>query len=253
MAQKEAAKKCRRCGKTVYPVEAISAGEDAYHKLCFKCHNDKCTVKLNLKTFKRDPQTGEIYCEKHLPKSKPTSVTDSVLTKHALNAPKKGTEAGVRRSDDKYHFDANAIGIKNARAAPKTNLASGVHKGDKVTAPKSSGDYANDKSIETGELESNPEASSADTGHSWGTGKTEAGEFESTPEKSTADTGHSWGTGKTEAGEFESHPEASHADSGHSWGANKIEAGEFENSPEKSNSPSGSTWGDQKIDVRGDD
>jgi len=191
------AKQCKRCGKTVYAIEGLQAGEDFYHKLCFKCGAEGCRVKLNLKTYKKDPATGAIFCDKHLPKSKPTQVADSVLTKHATSVPKKETTLGV-------------------------------HKADPKTAPKSSGDYANDR-------------------------KSEAGEFEGTAEQSTADTGHSWGTAKVEAGEFEGTAEKSTADTGHSWGNQQVEAGEFENNPEQSHAHSGGSWGEQKIDVRGDD
>jgi len=181
-------KNCKRCGKTVYSIEGLQAGEDFYHKLCFKCSTDGCRVKLNLKSYKKDPKTGSIFCDKHLPKDKPTQVADSVLTKHAMSAPKKETQ-------------------------------SGVHKADPKVAPKISGDYSNDRKTETGEFEGNPEASSADTGHSWGTAKVESGEFEGHAEASTADTGHSWGTQDVQAGEFENTPEPSQAHSGGSWGA----------------------------------
>jgi len=185
-------KPCKRCNKTAYPLESIKAGEETYHKLCFKCPEDKCNVQLTLKTFKRDPETGLAFCEKHVPKAKHTQVADSVLTKTALNAPKRTTEKGI-------------------------------HKADPKVAPKHSNEWTNDRHTESGELESNPEQSSADTGSSFGSQAVQSGTFENEPEPSHAETGGSWGSRQVESGTYESNPEPSHAGAGGSWGQQHVE------------------------------
>eukprot|EP01089_Gocevia_fonbrunei_P011038 TRINITY_DN240_c0_g1_i1.p1 TRINITY_DN240_c0_g1~~TRINITY_DN240_c0_g1_i1.p1 ORF type:complete len:116 (+),score=21.16 TRINITY_DN240_c0_g1_i1:87-434(+) len=110
-------KPCHRCTKTAFPLESIKAGEETFHKLCFRCPEAKCNVQLSLKTFKRDPASGLVYCEKHVPKPTHTQVADSILTKAALKAPKADTSKGI-------------------------------HKGDARLAPKGTGAFGNDKSIE---------------------------------------------------------------------------------------------------------
>eukprot|EP01088_Endostelium_zonatum_P001101 TRINITY_DN11383_c0_g1_i1.p1 TRINITY_DN11383_c0_g1~~TRINITY_DN11383_c0_g1_i1.p1 ORF type:complete len:202 (-),score=50.14 TRINITY_DN11383_c0_g1_i1:145-750(-) len=197
-------KPCKKCGKTVFPLEALKAGEDSYHKLCFKCQDPKCNLQLNLKTFKRDPASSNIYCEKHLPKSGPTQVADSILTKQALSA-------------------------------PKTSNAQGVHKADPRVAPKRSDQYGNDRTTESGEFEKAAEASTAATGGSWGHQNVDSGTFESNPEESRAHTGGHWGSQNVESGTFESNPEPSRAQTGGNWGAQNVESGTFESNPEERN------------------
>jgi hypothetical protein len=77
------AKPCSKCGKTAYPLESLKAGDDTYHKLCFKCA--ECNVVLNLNTFKK--AQGSIYCATCTPKPKATAVADDIRTKHALSTP----------------------------------------------------------------------------------------------------------------------------------------------------------------------
>jgi hypothetical protein len=76
------AKPCTKCGKNAYPLESLKAGDDTYHKLCFKCA--ECNVVLNLNTFKK--AQGNIYCATCTPKPKATAVADDVRTKSALSA-----------------------------------------------------------------------------------------------------------------------------------------------------------------------
>ena len=35
---------CPACGKVVYPLESLKAGDALYHKLCFKCKNPPLSV-----------------------------------------------------------------------------------------------------------------------------------------------------------------------------------------------------------------
>jgi len=186
-------KPCHRCGKTAFPLESLKAGEETYHKLCFRCPDSKCNVQLTLKTFKRDPATGNVFCDKHIPKQGHTAVADSLSTKAALSAPKKSNEKGI-------------------------------HKGDVKLAPKKSDQWSNDRHIESGEFEKEAEKSHADTGASWGSSNTESGTFENDPEPSHADVGAGYGSGKVESGTFESTPEPSHASSGGSWGTQAVES-----------------------------
>merc|ERR1711915_126218 len=172
-----AGKKCHSCGKTAYPLEALKDGDNTYHKTCFKCKG--CGITLNLKTFKK--HSGDIWCSTCTPQEKHTQVADSVVTRTALNAPKSTTEKGV-------------------------------HKADPTVAPKMAS-FNQDKASSSGEFESTPEASTADTGISGGAvQETQSGEFESTPQASHADTGIVGGAvQEAQSGEFESTPEPSQA------------------------------------------
>ncbi|KAL6064707.1 Zinc-binding domain present in Lin-11, Isl-1, Mec-3 [Balamuthia mandrillaris] len=152
-------KPCTKCGKTAYPLESLVAGDDTYHKLCFKCTS--CDITLSLKTFKK--ADGKIWCPTCTPKAKHTQVADSVLTKAALSAPKV------------------------------TSGFVAAHKGDSRTAPKVA-TFGNDKQVQSGEFESEVSASTADTGIGGkAVQESQSGEFESTPQASHAETGGSWG------------------------------------------------------------
>eukprot|EP01088_Endostelium_zonatum_P022339 TRINITY_DN94_c0_g1_i1.p1 TRINITY_DN94_c0_g1~~TRINITY_DN94_c0_g1_i1.p1 ORF type:complete len:220 (+),score=61.41 TRINITY_DN94_c0_g1_i1:80-739(+) len=215
-------KPCKRCGKTAFPLESLKAGEDSFHKLCFRCPESKCNVQLTLKTFKRDPATGEVYCDKHVPKPTHTQVSDSISTKSALSA-------------------------------PKTANAQGVHKADPKVAPKRSDQYGNDRTTESGEFEKEAEQSKADTGVSWGAQNVQSGTFENEPEESKAATGGSWGAQNVQSGTFENEPEESKAATGGSWGAQNVQSGTFESNPEPSRAQTGGSWGAQQVESRGGD
>jgi len=178
-ADRQVNKNCNKCGKVAYPLESLKAGDDTYHKLCFKCNG--CNIVLNLKTFKK--HSGQVWCPTCTPKEKHTQVTDSILTQKALSAPKV------------------------------TSGFTSAHKGDKKTEPKMS-TFGNDRTVQSGEFESEAAPSTADTGiHGKSVLQSQSGEFESNPAASHADTGIG-GRAVMEAqhGEFESQPRAHYAD-----------------------------------------
>ena len=80
--------KCDICGKTVYPLEKVSAADKAFHKWCFKCA--ECNVTLNLQTFKA--VQGKVYCFTHTPVDRASTSADSMSVTKAVNAPKKVAE-----------------------------------------------------------------------------------------------------------------------------------------------------------------
>jgi len=174
------AKTCSKCNKPAYPLESLQAGDLTFHKLCFKCTG--CGITLNLKTFKK--HSDSIWCPTCTPKEKHTQVADSLLTQKALSAPK--VSSGFV----------------------------GAHKGDSRTAPKVSS-FGNDKSVQSGEFESEAAPSSADTGiHGSAVQASQSGEFESAPRASHADTGiHGSAVQSAQSGEFESTPHPHYTDS----------------------------------------
>jgi len=91
--------KCANCGKTVYPIESLSAADLIWHKGCFRCQEDKCTVQLNLANFKA--VGGKVYCQKHVPMPKLTQTTadGSLVMATALAAPKTQKASGVQKTN----------------------------------------------------------------------------------------------------------------------------------------------------------
>ena len=101
-----ASKKCAKCTKTVYPVEQINAAGVVFHKNCFRCFGEGCGTTLSIKNFKAFE--NKVYCAIHYPgdhqKIKATQVTDSISTKHAVNAPKKTSEGLSQVHKGDQHF-----------------------------------------------------------------------------------------------------------------------------------------------------
>jgi len=129
------AQNCGKCNKTVYQTEKVEAAGKWYHKGCFKCADPSCGIQLNLKTFK--VVNNDIWCEKHLPKPKATSVADSVSVVHAMHAPKKTSE-GLHKAQvgtgETPTYGLDTISTQHALAAPKKqseNLGH-VKKGDGI-------------------------------------------------------------------------------------------------------------------------
>jgi len=89
---------CSSCGKTVYPIEAVSASDKTWHKGCFRCEQEGCNLSLTLKTF--TASAGKVYCSKHVPKEKPTAVTadGTLVGANALSAPKVQKAAGIQKN-----------------------------------------------------------------------------------------------------------------------------------------------------------
>ena len=61
--------KCVRCNKTCYALEGLRVGafgkEQAFHKSCFKCHNEGCNWQLTLSNYKFFEE--HVYCPNHCP------------------------------------------------------------------------------------------------------------------------------------------------------------------------------------------
>eukprot|EP01091_Cochliopodium_minus_P003061 TRINITY_DN128_c0_g1_i1.p1 TRINITY_DN128_c0_g1~~TRINITY_DN128_c0_g1_i1.p1 ORF type:complete len:171 (+),score=55.22 TRINITY_DN128_c0_g1_i1:66-578(+) len=111
-----ASKKCAACTKTVYPVEQVSAAGVFFHKNCFRCQHQGCGTPLNLKNFKA--HQNKVYCAVHYPedhqKVKATQVTDSLSTKHAVNAPKKTSEglSQVHKGDERFRKEGGDFKVE---------------------------------------------------------------------------------------------------------------------------------------------
>jgi hypothetical protein len=88
--------KCAACDKTVYPIESISAIDKVWHKGCFRCESEGCNLTLTLKTF--TAVGGQVFCAKHVPKTKPTQVTDSMVYQSHKAAPKVSKAQGVQKN-----------------------------------------------------------------------------------------------------------------------------------------------------------
>jgi len=116
--------KCPVCGKTVYPLESIAVGEKFYHKLCFKCEEPNCGIKLELKTA--TIINNKVLCSKHVPKDKPTQVPVdmSMHLSNALNAPKVGVVNDQVREigTDRKGTGALSMAQQNAMEAPKVGV-----------------------------------------------------------------------------------------------------------------------------------
>ncbi|KAI9201845.1 uncharacterized protein BJ171DRAFT_461933 [Polychytrium aggregatum] len=133
---------CGACNKVVYQTEKVEAAGHWYHKGCFKCADAECGISLNLKNFKA--ANGAVWCEKHLPKPKATTVSDSVSVMHALHAPKKTTE-GLHKTQvgtgEAPSFGLDTISTQHALAAPKKpienigNIQKGAGQDDPSQAP----------------------------------------------------------------------------------------------------------------------
>jgi len=110
--------KCFACGKTLYPMEAIGAGENKYHKFCFKC--EVCKITLSLKNSQ---QKGDlVYCAQHVPKEVPTSTADRADLNRIKEGPKIATVNQQFRGElvgQKPNIDMESANIKNAQSAPK--------------------------------------------------------------------------------------------------------------------------------------
>jgi len=95
---------------------------------------------------------------------------------------------GDVKTDHKASVGLDSMAVKSATSVPKRDVEKGIHKACKTTAPQMA-TFGNDRSIESGEFESSPEQSTADTGIA-GTAviAPQSGEFESSPSPSYADT-----------------------------------------------------------------
>jgi len=119
--------KCPKCTKKVYPTEEIKGAGRKWHKACFRCHGDGCSISLTLASHKA--AEGKVYCAAHVPKPKAKQVADSVAMKTALAAPKKASESvgNVQKGDAHKLAKENAIKPKpitgTNQAAPAVKAA----------------------------------------------------------------------------------------------------------------------------------
>jgi len=129
--------KCAVCTKTVYPLESLVAADKTYHKMCFKCQEPDCGIQLNLKTAQPHVATSRIYCAKHYPTAKATSVTSSVELDRAKNVPKVANVNNQKRGDnmENPNFGHDSLGIQNATNAPKVALVNQQKRGDNMENP----------------------------------------------------------------------------------------------------------------------
>ncbi|KVI09853.1 Zinc finger, LIM-type [Cynara cardunculus var. scolymus] len=81
--------KCKACGKTVYPVELLSADGIDYHKSCFKCSHCKGTLKLS----NYSSMEGVLYCKPHFEQ----------LFKETAKAAEKSSPMLVTVENQAYH------------------------------------------------------------------------------------------------------------------------------------------------------
>ena len=130
------AAKCAICGKTAYPLESLTALEQTYHKICFKC--DVCKMSLNIKNYKG--VGGKVYCATHTPVDRSSTGSDSVQTKTALQAPKKvaeGLGTAQKGTGETPNVGLDSVATKTAINAPK-KTAEGLG-----TAQKGTGETPN--------------------------------------------------------------------------------------------------------------
>jgi len=128
--------KCEGCGKTVYPLEAVSVLTLSWHKGCFKCQEEGCSLQLTLKTCNADSKSNKVYCAKHAPKNKPiaTTVDMSMSLSNAKNAPKVSVVSNEQRGGDEMRKPIQvtvnqSMTLSNAKNAPKVNLVSNEKRG----------------------------------------------------------------------------------------------------------------------------
>eukprot|EP01101_Sappina_pedata_P009436 TRINITY_DN54_c0_g1_i9.p2 TRINITY_DN54_c0_g1~~TRINITY_DN54_c0_g1_i9.p2 ORF type:complete len:169 (+),score=59.04 TRINITY_DN54_c0_g1_i9:236-742(+) len=123
--------KCFSCKKTLYPMEAIGAGENKYHKICFKC--SVCSVTLNLKNSQQ--KGDQVFCTQHVPKDIPTATADRADLNRIKDGPKLATVNQQFRGElvgQKTNVDMEAAGIKNAFSAPKVGTVNEQFRGELV-------------------------------------------------------------------------------------------------------------------------
>jgi len=128
---------CEVCTKSVYPLEAVVVHEKTYHKLCFKCQDPECQIKLDLKTAQPHAATGKVYCQKHYPKSAHISISSSVELDRAKNAPKLATVNQQKRGDNMENptVTSDSMSIQNAKNAPKVATVNEQKRGDNMENP----------------------------------------------------------------------------------------------------------------------
>jgi len=97
-------------------MEEIQGAGKKWHKGCFRCMDSECKMSLDLRTvYAHD---GKIYCQKHVPKPKATTIADDVMMQHVKAAPAKASEGTGHvglihkdsRKQDTLRVDAGTLG-----------------------------------------------------------------------------------------------------------------------------------------------
>jgi hypothetical protein len=76
-------------------MEKIGVLEKQWHKGCFKCSDDECTLTLNLKTVRT--KFDRIWCAQHEPRDVPNVTNDSMQMTNARDAPKVANVSSEQR------------------------------------------------------------------------------------------------------------------------------------------------------------
>jgi len=101
-----AAKTCAKCGKSVYPLEAIAACDKFYHKQCFRCKH--CDTVISLKNFAAI--AGEPYCKPHyLSLFKTKGNYDSITAEDSQSSSSYNSSQGFKG------FGAVLDGVKDSK------------------------------------------------------------------------------------------------------------------------------------------
>jgi len=107
------------------------AGENKYHKFCFKC--SVCGITLSLKNSQQ--KGDQIFCAQHVPKEVPTATADRADLNRIKEGPKIATVNQQFRGElvgQKPNIDMESAAIKNATAAPKIDTVNQQFRGELV-------------------------------------------------------------------------------------------------------------------------
>ena len=125
-------------------MESLTASENTYHKLCFKC--EQCKTSLSLKNYKR--VGDKVYCAAHAPVDRASQGGDGYQVQAALKAPKRVAESlgNVKGTGDAPSQVAD-FRTQTALKAPKASHGqAGVQKGT-GEAPSQVADFRTESAL----------------------------------------------------------------------------------------------------------
>eukprot|EP01089_Gocevia_fonbrunei_P011412 TRINITY_DN246_c0_g1_i1.p1 TRINITY_DN246_c0_g1~~TRINITY_DN246_c0_g1_i1.p1 ORF type:complete len:178 (+),score=46.19 TRINITY_DN246_c0_g1_i1:64-597(+) len=130
-----ASKPCVICKKAAYPLESVNAGDDRFHKLCFRCpgKDGKCNVVLNVKTFTK--KDGKVYCPNcgTARFDKNSQTADTMENKLVKEKPKIAPVNEQFRGEnvgEKTHVGLDSLQIEKAKKAPKVGVVNEQVRGE---------------------------------------------------------------------------------------------------------------------------